>query len=339
MPQSDKATFRENDIRPSVHKKSIRDAFNADLLKLQSQKKEFVRVDCPACGSKKGDFAFEKYAFNFEVCQNCETVFMNPRATPQILNEFYAHSSLYDYWNRFIFPESEKIRREKIFKPRVTRILKICDQYKINAHCLVEVGAGFGMFCEEIKKEERFDHVIALEPVASLAKTCRSKGICTIEDTVENIASLKIPPDVLVSFEVIEHLFSPKSFLRNCHKLMASNSIVVVTCPNYKGFDISTLGPDSESIDAEHINLFNPESIKILFKRCGFSILECSTPGQLDVDIVRNQILAQNYDVSSQPLLHTILVDRWDEVGNKFQTFLSENNLSSHMWLVAIKRN
>jgi hypothetical protein len=62
---------------------------------------------------------------------------MNPRATPQILNKFYSHFSVYDYWNRCIFPESEKIRKEKIFKPRVTRILENCDKYKINANCLV----------------------------------------------------------------------------------------------------------------------------------------------------------------------------------------------------------
>lgn len=339
MPASDKETFREYDIRPSIHKEKIREALNADLLKLQSKKREFVRVDCPACGSKNYNFAFKKYAFNFVVCKECETVFMNPRATPQILNEFYSHSVVYDCWNRCIFPESEKIRKEKIFKPRMARILEICDKYKINTNCLVEVGAGFGIFCEEIQKTKRFQHVIAIEPAVSLAKTCRSKALYTIEDSIENIQSFEYRPEVLVSFEVIEHLFSPKLFLRSCNRLMAPNSIIVVTCPNCKGFDILTLGPDSESIDAEHINLFNPDSIQMLFERCGFSILECSTPGKLDADIVRNQILRKNYDVSGQPFLQSILVDRWDELGTKFQTFLNENNLSSHMWLVAKKPN
>jgi hypothetical protein len=55
-------------------------------------------------------------------------------------------------------------------------------------------------------------------------------------------------------------------------------------------------------------------------------------------DIISNQILSKNYDVSSQPFLQSILIDRWDELGTKFQKLLNENTLSSHMWLVAKKQ-
>lgn len=330
--------FRENDIRPAVFTEGKEAAKEKDLKYLVSKKTEFVRIKCPACGSIESKFAFEKYSFTFVSCIECETIYMNPRPTPEILRDFYANSALYDYWNRYIFPASKEVRREKIFKPRVKRILEICGRYNISKRCLVEVGAGFGIFCEEAKATGRFERVIAIEPGAALAESCRSSGIETIEDSIENIESLEIRPDVFVSFEVIEHLFSPEDFLQHCWRLMASDSIIAITCPNFKGFDIAALGSKSDSIDAEHINLFNPYSLTLLFKRSGLEVLECTTPGELDSEILRNKILAGEFDVSTQPFLKTVLIDRWDELGGSFQRFLQNNRLSSHMWFVGRKK-
>jgi SAM-dependent methyltransferase len=331
--------FNEEDIRPSAFSKQMKKALHEDAKWLAGKKTEFIFVNCPACDSADYTYLFEKFSFDFVRCEKCETVFMNPRATPEILNTFYSRSSLYDIWNRFVFPSSEKMRRVNIFQPRVKRILDICGRYSVSLNNLLEVGSGYGIFCEEIKKYGMFKNIIAIEPSSTLAETCRSKGIKTIEDSIENIRNLENYPDVVASFEVIEHLFSPITFLMSCKRLMTNNAIIAITCPSFNGFDISTLGLASESIDAEHINLFNPSSIKILFQRAGFSVLECTTPGELDVDIVRNKIIGGSYDVSEQPFLQTVLVDRWNELGKKFQAFLREAELSTHMWVVAKKMN
>jgi SAM-dependent methyltransferase len=338
MTKSQQKTFSENDIRPYIYEAKIKEALQNDLKWLHAQEKKFVTIGCPACDAANYQDLFKKYDFNFVECHECKTVFMNPRATPFILNSFYSNSALYKIWNTYVFPSSATVRRNEIFKPRVKRILEVCDKYDVDKNCLVEVGSGFGLFCEEIVGTNCFDSVIAIEPEKHLAETCRSKGLYTIENSIENINYLEDSPNVVVAFEVIEHLFSPYSFLKSCKRLMASNSIIVVTCPNFQGFDISTLGLNSDSIDAEHINLFNPFSISMLFERSGFAVLECLTPGKIDTDIVRNKILNGAYDVSDQFFLKTVLIERWDEFGSKFQTFLSENNLSSHMWLVAKKK-
>lgn len=329
--------FKENDIRPSYLDKGKEEALSEDLKRLASQKEHFVEVSCPACESKRGDVVFEKYSFSFSSCRDCKTVYMNPRATQEILNDFYANSALYDYWNKFIFPESKEVRRTEIFKPRVERTLEICRSYGVPMKCLMEVGAGFGIFCEEAKKTGRFDRVIAIEPNAELAETCRSAGIEVVESSVENIEDLETTPDIIACFEVIEHLFSPKSFLKKCWDLMGDGSIIVVTCPNCKGFDVEALGVKSDSVDAEHINLFNPDSLAVLFKRCDFEVLEWSTPGELDAEILRKKALSGEYPLEGQPFLRTILLDRWQELGGPFQAFLKENKLSSHLWMVARK--
>ncbi|MDP2669389.1 MAG: class I SAM-dependent methyltransferase [bacterium] len=327
--------FNEHDIRPEEYRAGMEKAIAQDIKFLFDKKDNFIFVECPACGLKKSKFAFEKFGFKFEKCGKCNTVFMNPRATPKILNEFYSNSANYAYWNKYIFPGSEVSRREKIVKPRVNKLLKICEKFSISTDFLVEVGAGFGTFVEEIKRNGKFKKIIAIEPGKESAESCRKRGVETLESAVENISSLPASPNVVAAFEVIEHLYSPADFIKNCRRLMAQNSIFIVTCPNFQGFEIATLGLVSESIDAEHINLFNPDSLRLLFERCGFDVLECFTPGELDVDIVRNKIISGEFDISDNSFLKSVLIDKWDNLGNKFQAFLKENQLSSHMWLVA----
>jgi len=329
--------MRENEIRPAQLMQGQAKAFAADILRLQKQKNDFINVPCPACGSEKARKAFEKYEMTYVACRECETVYMNPRPTPAILDRYYATSENYRYWNQYIFPASEKSRRMKIFRPRARHIADICRRYNIVNGTLLEVGAGFGTFCEEVRRLAIFRRVIAVEPTPDLAETCRRKGLEVIEKPIEQIGPINTTIDVIVGFEVIEHLFSPRDFLHHCAKLLSPGSLLVVTCPNIKGFDIAALQVLSSAVDVEHLNYFHPTSLSRLAADCGFETLEVTTPGKLDAELVRKKITAGELDVSSQPFLKQILVDEWEQVGEKFQRFLADNKLSSHMWLVARK--
>ena len=94
-------------------------------------------------------------------------------------------------------------------------------------------------------------------------------------------------------------------------------------------------GLRSLAVDPEHVNLFNPESLRLLVESCGFRPLEVTTPGRLDAEFVHDAIAAGTFDVSGDPFLRRVLVDEWERLGWPFQRFLAENNLSSHMWLAA----
>ena len=283
-------------------------ALDADLNRLAGWKNEFVEVECPACGAKAGEHEFNKYGFRFERCGKCKTVYMNPRATPEILAEFYANSVLYQYWNDHIFPATRGARMERIFRPRVARILELCTDWGVQPDVLVEVGAAGGMFCEEAMQSGGFRQVIGIEPGAAQAATCRALGIEVIESTLEQTTALEIVAQVVASFETIEHVHSPREFLAHCRRLLMPNGLLVMTCPNYAGFDIKTLGVISESLDAEHINLFNPESIQVLVEASGFEMLDISTPGELDAELVRNKVVEGSFSLQDQPLLRQVLL-------------------------------
>ncbi len=134
---------------------------------------------------------------------------------------------------------------------------------------------------------------------------------------------------------MLEHLFSPAEFVAQAARLLQPAGLLVISCPNIKGFDIAILGTRSNSIDHEHVNYFHPQAITQLLERLGMTVLEVLTPGKLDTDLVRKAALAGRIDLTGQPFLHRVLIEEWESVGGVFQDFLAANGLSSHMWVVA----
>jgi len=202
---------------------------------------------------------------------------------------------------------------------------------------IIDVGAGFGTFCEQMKESSYFEKVIGIEPSPDYAKTCRDQGLEIIEKPIEEIDENQVQADVITSFEVIEHLFEPRKYIEGCRKILNKEGLIVITCPNFQGFDINVLKKLSNNVDVEHINYFNPESLSLLVKSCGFEVIEVMTPGVLDAELVRKKILSKEFDVSNKPFLKKILIDKWEELGENFQRFLINNKLSSNLWIVAKK--
>jgi 2-polyprenyl-3-methyl-5-hydroxy-6-metoxy-1,4-benzoquinol methylase len=328
--------MKEHDIRPAETAAEQKRRYEADVARLLTRRAEFVDVDCPACGASDRTAHFEKYTLVYQRCVVCNTVYISPRPPPALLEDYYSTSENYAFWNAVIFPSSEEARRTRIFAPRAQRVIEMCRTHGVGLGTLLEVGAGFGTFCEEITKVGAFRRVVAIEPTPSLAETCRRKGIDVRETTVER-AELTEPVDVLASFEVIEHLFDPGKFVRMCARLIRPGGLLVLTCPNINGFDIDVLGAGSPAVDVEHLNYFHPRSLAQLLEHHGFDVVETQTPGRLDADIVRNRILAGEAIVEDR-FLRRVLIDEWERLGAAFQTFLVEAGLSSNMWICGRKR-
>lgn len=325
--------IKEEDIRPSDLVKLQQKCLEEDIEMLKKKRAKFVTVSCVACGSSENRAEHEKNGFTYVKCEKCGTLFMNPRPDLETLNEFYKNSKNYKFWSENIFPKTEASRRENIVKPRVDRILEICKKHKVTTETIVEIGSAFGSFCEEMISRETFKKVIAVEPTPDLANVCRKKNIQVIESIVELIPKEELQANVIVSFEVIEHLFDPKSFLQAMKKNISNNGLLVLSCPNGEGFEMLEMGVFSSTLEHEHLNYFNVGSLSLLMQETGYEILEVLTPGLLDADIVRKGI--EDGVIKGSPFLKKILVEEWDKNGDNFQKYLQENLLSTHMWIVA----
>ena len=329
--------MKVEDIRKEEYVKEYLRLHDSDVRKVLQRRSAFVGVACPACKGAEGRARFEKSGFHFLECASCATLYVSPRPTPDVLEEFYTHAECFTLYNEKIFPASEAVRRRLIFAPRAARVAELWRRHAVGApDVLLDVGAGFGTFCEEVRALGLFARVVAVEPSPGLAETCRRKGIEVVQSRVETA-----PPQsagVITCFELIEHLFAPDEFLSSCARLLRPGGLLVLTTPNIRGFDLEILGPASENIDApEHLNYFHPASLSRLLERCGFRVDEVLTPGKLDAELVRLKALSGEVDLAGQPFLKRVLIDDWERAGGPFQEFLASACYSSHLWVVARK--
>ncbi len=307
-----------------------------DVKNMLKHKSDFVEVPCPACNSESSHKKFLKEGFRFVECPKCNTLFISPRPNPEQLSAYYRSAKSTKFWADRIFPQSEKYRQDNIFRKRVEITLEFYKKYGSSRNLAVDVGAGSGIYVELLKRTCFFKRNVAVELSESSSKICRDKGLETISCPAEEMSLDRI--DLLTAFEFIEHLFSPREFLSACRNKISTNALLVMTTPNILGFDLLLLGPLSRNISGPaHLNYFNPGSLQILLSECGFNLLETSTPGKLDAELVRNAILENGTKIQADPFLKMILIDKWEEHGSAFQQFLSSNKLSSHLWTVARK--
>jgi len=338
MQETNDTSISLNEIRADEFRELQINAYKNDIARLHRRLDEFVAVSCPACGGQSSNYRFEKYKCKFVECNTCSTLFMSPRPTPAVMDDYYSNSENYAIWNKYIFPKSEASRREKICRPNLERIIDECRRQGMEKPAFLEIGPGFGTFSALAKDSGFFSTVSVVERTPSMAEACRAKGLHVIESALEDVANEFFEAaDVVVCFEVIEHVFEPIDFLAGVSRMLKPGGLFMFTCPNGKGFDTEMLREASPSVDTEHVNLFNPQSAEVLLRRAGFEVMCAETPGRLDVELVRRAVLAKEVDLTGAPFWQTLLLEEFETIGADFQRFLVEHNLSGNMRVIARK--
>lgn len=132
--------------------------------------KSFQNIKCPACDSNELLFEFDKHGFKYVSCNQCATLFVNPRPPFETLKNFYSDSPSTSFFVNEFFKTVLEIRRLKIFKPRAEYISNMLVKNKNMV--IGDIGAGFGLFLEEMKKILPGNHYIAIEPSVEMADIC-----------------------------------------------------------------------------------------------------------------------------------------------------------------------
>jgi len=330
--------MKEFEIRPKQLFEDYLKISKDDIKVFFSDHDSFENVSCPACNIDNSRFAFKKHGFSYRICNECYSLFVSPRPTKIMIEDFYRKSNSSKFWAERFFPETAEARRKKIFKPRAQLVSELVSRIEVpHPISLVDVGAGFGIFLEEVKKTGVFSEILAIEPSVDLAQCCREKGIQVIQKPVEKINKNEVQFSIACSFEVFEHLYDPGLFIKSMKTLLKPGGIMLFTTLTISGLDLQVLWDKSKSISPpHHINFLSVEGLRILIERCGLTEVEISTPGKLDVDIIRNTI-NDNPDLKIPRFFDYLLKNRDTETFNQLQSFLQQNNLSSHVRIIARK--
>jgi 2-polyprenyl-3-methyl-5-hydroxy-6-metoxy-1,4-benzoquinol methylase len=317
--------LKEEEIRPQA-------IFDEYLRLTELDVKKFfddcsrARIHCPACGGE-GAFAFSKQGFEYEECPNCKTLYVNPRPSAHAFARYYQESESSRYWATTFYKATAEARRAKLWKPLAFAVKQQLERYAPQSVLVVDIGAGYGIFAEEIRALAL--PVVVIEPAPHLAAICREKGLEVVPRFLEEVSRDDLPegPKAFTSFELFEHLHDPGEFLRRLRALMSAGDLFVFTTLSGVGVDIRVLWQHSKSVSPpHHLNFLNPGAVSALLQRCGFACLEVSTPGRLDMDILYNN-RKHIHDRFWQ-----VFLDQSDESDRqRMQEAMSSSGFSSHM--------
>lgn len=326
--------MKESEIRPDVLLRRYLELSEQDAVNCFGSE-ERMPIPCVACGSLRIEHDFEKHGFAYGLCQDCGTLYQTPRPDLSAFEAFYRDSASSNYWAEIFFPAVAEARREKIFSPRAERLSLLCQTQGLSVKRLIDVGAGYGIFLDEWRKRAPKTQLVAVEPSAALAEECRTKGFEVVENIVEQVGDgYEGFADLVVCFEVLEHVYEPVAFVKSLMRLARPGGMVFVSTLCIDGFDLQTLWDNSNQIfPPHHINFLSVNGFEKLFVRAGLVDVSVTTPGTLDVDIVRNAFAKRQDLLHGQRFLQHLVGN--EAISKAFQSFLSEARLSSHAWVIA----
>lgn len=286
-------------------------------------------IFCPAC-QLKGVYSFDKHGFSYEECPNCQTIFVNPRPPSEDFFRYYKESESANYFATTFYKETADARREMLWRPKAKMVNDVLKKYDAESNEVLDIGGGFGIFAEEYRSLFNVN-VTIIEPGPGFAEICRKKGFNVIESFLEevSVSELSDGSKVFVSFELFEHLHDCSVFLARLNRLMRPGDLFLFTTLSGMGMDIQALWDKSNSISLQHLNFFNPKSIRILIDRFGLEILEVNTPGKLDLDI-----LYKNREKIDDRFIRNLINQSTEDSRSLWQKFIADNGLSSHMFVV-----
>ncbi len=320
--------MKEEEIRPKkVFDEYLRlAALDADIYFSNSNR---LAVLCPACGSK-GYYSFNKHGFSYEECPDCQTLFVSPRPPAVDFFRYYQESASANYFATTFYRETAEARREKLWRPKAVMVHDVLKKYGADKHGVFDIGGGNGIFAEEYQDLTGVS-VTIIEPGPKLAQICREKGLTVVESFLESVRTeqLRAGPKVFVSFELFEHLHDCGVFLERLFALIQPGDIFLFTTLSGMGIDMQCLWNESNSISLQHLNFFNPKSVRSLLERVGLRVLTVETPGKLDLDILLN-----NKDKIKDRFWRNLLVQVSPDERMDWQKFIVEQGFSSHMFAV-----
>ena len=116
--------------------------------------------------------------------------------------------------------ETYFLKGEKIFKKKAIQLFELIDQKNVNISTVCDVGAGSGIFIEEMKKIRNDISYFAIEPGDVSSKIISSKGIPVLQKSVEHSEEWSGKFDFVVSLEVLEHVNRPIDFVKALNNLL-----------------------------------------------------------------------------------------------------------------------
>ncbi len=275
--------------------------------------------ECPFSGLKRHEILFSKWGVDYALCPQTWSVALTNRPSAEVVDQYFNASPLSNYRATNEYQRSVAEGRIELWEGLIEWVEGRLFRYLGNeAYSFLDIGPkntrwvdklGNAGFIYDLSIEE------PLPPVSS--KQCQSEV------------------DVVGLFDVLQRFHEPMEILRKSYNRIKPGGLIVGTCRAGSGFDVLTLRGASDSIfPLDHISLPSPLGMELVIQKAGFDVLEVSTPGILDAELVKKM----QDTIPRDQYFQRYLASQLNEVSQeRLQQFLQANGLSSHLRFVARK--
>ncbi len=311
-------TVREKKIHPDgifVNEKELAKRY------IQTQKFKKKIEKCIFCGANTKETFFDKWGITYSLCLAEWSVGLGVLPEEKHIKAYFRKSPLAQFRSSKEYQDTVAKGRHYVWESLIEWIEGRVDRYLGNEkYKVADWGSKFVGWIQVLQEAKFVLHFDVIDPLPPIL------------GGPENDDFL----DIICLIDVLQRQTDPFNFLSNVWKKLSSGGILVLTCRSGSGFDILTLGKNTETVfPLDHISLPSPEGLKILLEKVGFDILELTTPGMLDVGYVQKSI----HSISKEQYFQRYIFSQADEQTlERLQGFLQQNNLSSHIRCVARKK-
>lgn len=231
---------------------------------------------CKVCGSRQLSPALTLATggeLRYVECSRCGLVF-NPHVWDskdvELLNQ---------YWTR---ETVDRIRHDPILKSRNRAFLRSLAEL-VPTRNLLEIGCGAGNILR-CAAEEGWS-TVGTEVAPDAVAACRSQGLHVLQGDLLELRLESQAFGAVIMGEVIEHLISPKLYLREIHRLLVPGGVLYLTTPNYGSLTRLLIREHWRVFVPQHLQLFRPCTLRLMLRKSGFSLLWLHTrnidPGEI----------------------------------------------------------
>lgn len=266
-------------------------------MKVVSLQSEYV--NCNLCGADETELLFVAEEnqfqlgghFNVVKCKKCGLVYVNPRPTPENMGFYYPEGKYYTHCEPSKnIPPRHRIKRLIIgslpgydiktrrFKKLLGTILRkfLAEQVSIiipfkKSGRILDIGCGNGDMIGWMKEYGWETYGVEISKAACEQASKQSLEVFCGELQDANFSSGFF--DVITINQVLEHIHNPLALLKECHRILKKDGLLVVGCPNFECFDSKLFGKDWSALQVPtHLYHFTQNTLHKILRNTGFEV-------------------------------------------------------------------
>lgn len=228
-----------------------------------------VYSNCKVC---KSDIKLINEKYNLGQCKNCKLIFC---LTVFSQEEFVAvYDELYNKENA-VYANHSIVEYKMLLDNKKIKVgfhrSRLLNKHVLNGSCksVLEVGSGIGLIGSYIRKKNKNIHYTGVEIDKESFDKSQVLQLNTINADFTAMATLEGKYDVIMLWEVLEHLQDLNLFITLAYEKLNISGTIILSTPNYeKIYNYVEREKDAIFQDEPpvHLNYFTKENIKTIFE-------------------------------------------------------------------------